>query len=166
MNKEVANKAFEAAEKELEEVKIKQLKELVKKTLEKVKSIEDEIDDLQDKKKILKLDLDDLKEGRLDRIEERQKNDPKAKSVSVVIVTKEVHHHHYDRWHEPYKITWLDLTAYPNTYPVIYGTSNYNTMCTQASKAVPSNEFTINASTAKNYSIGTYNVGSNVVHFR
>ena len=69
---------------------------------------------MQEKKKILKQDLDNIKAGRLDLIEERQKKDEKARHTSIIQVEriKEVHHYHYDRWYEPYRVIYT-----PEPYP-------------------------------------------------
>ena len=88
MDKQVS-KAFKLAEKELEEVKINRVKEIVKRTLEKLENLTSKKKEIEEAIKVLKMDIDDLKAGRLDKIEERQRLDEKARNTSVVIV-KEV----------------------------------------------------------------------------
>jgi hypothetical protein len=83
---EEIKKAFQLAEKELEETKINKLKEVVKQTLEKIEYLIKEKGRLEEKIKILKMDIDDLKVGRLDKIEERQKTSEVAKETSVIVV--------------------------------------------------------------------------------
>lgn len=79
--------AFEDATQEFENKKIKQFKELVIKTLEKLEQKQqihrEIIKDIQ----ILKKDIKDLSQGRLDRIIERQEADKKAKEVSCITIT-------------------------------------------------------------------------------
>ena len=90
----IIKKAVESAEKEFEnnkkESKIKKIKEVVKKTLEQIESVDGRLKILQEEKKILKMDIDDLKAGRLDKIEERQFKSDTARHVSVFIVKEKV----------------------------------------------------------------------------
>lgn len=181
MNKDVAKKAYETAEKELEEQNVKKLKELVKLTLTKIADLDEQIDELQEEKKILKLDLEDLKEGHLDRIAERQEKDAKAKKVSVIIVEKEIHHYHdyINKWFEPYKIYPASSPAYP--YPaVIYSDNTLSTLATNnmlpfsslcnsgttSNSIVEDVSFTVNSSLVKDNVAGTYNTGKKIIHFR
>ena len=108
MESKDVKKAVSDAEKELKEKQIDKVKEIVKATLERIEKLDNDIRELQSQRKILKLDIDDLKAGRLDRIEERQKKDPEASKTSVVKVKeKEIHHHHhYEPWYRPYVIEW------------------------------------------------------------
>ena len=185
MNKELVKKAMAEAEKEAEEKQIAKVKDIVKATLNKIQDTDKKIDELkeeikklEEEKKLLKLDIDDLKEGRLDRIEERQTADVKARRISVIIVKKEVHHHHDNWWYQPYQIEYIPYppsTNAPLPYNPIY--------CTTTNNAVPlssdgvnkwdSNQpavfdavFTLNGSTAKNFAVGTYSVGNKIVHLR
>ena len=170
MTNEVAKKAFELAEKELEDKQIEKLKNVVKDTLRKIKDLDDDIGKLEEERKILKLDIDDLKAGRLDKIEERQKVDKKAKKISVIVVEKEVHHHHGSPWYQPYVIHYVPY--YPpatNPNPIFYSSSQGNNVVGLAigASTLPMNEnamFTLNASTAKNYTSGTYDLGTKIVN--
>jgi len=160
MNQKIAQEAFELAEKELKEKQIDSLKETIKQTLIRIEEVEKEIKELQDEKKILKLDIDDLKEGRLDRIEERQKKDEKAKKVSLIKIVREttVVNNFYDYWHVPYTVTYYPAaTTIPSFGNTVY--------CTTTSSSC-SGSYTLDGSTAKNYSIGTYTIGDKVVHLR
>ena len=90
-------KAYDFAEKEIkkekeEALKIK-VKEIVKSTLEAIDEIDKEEKELAEKKKILKKDIDDLKAGRLDLIEERQKESEVAKKTSKFhVILQEIHY--------------------------------------------------------------------------
>ncbi len=181
MNKEVVKKGVEAAEQELREKQIQEVKNIVVKTLEKLKTIEEQIKELESERKILRMDIDDLKEGRLDRIEERQKADVKAKQASVVEIVKEVHHHHYDWWNNPYRVIWHTPIVKHYTPPIVFGNCTaavgYGTTTTNSghammlktdfdvSEATPA-LFTINASIAKNNVIGSYVIDNKPVHLR
>jgi len=175
MSKEEIKKAYELAQKELKEKRIGQVKELVKKTLERLSHLDEQISKLQEERKILKLDIDDLKAGRLDRIEERQSKDEKAKKTSVATIVKEKvveHHHHYDNyWYYPYRVVWNPpLLPYDGT---VYCTTG-NASTTIGGNAVSCNSintggcssFTLTSSVAKDFSIGTYNIDGDIVHLR
>ena len=89
---EIVKKAYEEAQNDLTEKRKKAVKEIVLKTLEKIESVDKDISKvknklkvLEEEKKLLRMDIDDLKEGRLDRIEERQSKDSKAKETEVRI---------------------------------------------------------------------------------
>lgn len=149
MDSEKAKKAVELAELELqkeeEQKQIDLIKKAIKQTLEATKSKEKEREKLNKEIKTLKQDIDNIRAGRLDLIAERQEKDDEAKRTSVIEVVKEIHHHHYDRWYEPYRIIWKY-----NDYNVLWngtGTANYynnNDCCTFTN------------SIAKDASAGTY----------
>ena len=171
MNKEVIQKAIQSAEQEIEDKQVEKIKTIVKDTLQKIRDIDDEIKELEDDRKILKLDIDNLKEGRLDRIEERQKVNKKAKKISVIIVEKEVHHHHYDRWYEPYKITYMPY--YPPVQPLpispIFYNDNIHCCTTTGQSGVSAtisacDVFSLSNSIAKNFTVGTYPINGEIVN--
>lgn len=150
------------AEKELEEEKkekeVKLIKEAIKQTLEKIAGLEKEIKEKQEEKKILKQDIDNIRAGRLDLIEERQKKDEKAKKTSTIIVekVKEVHHH-YDRWYEPYRITPI----YEPCCPI----QNWETPGWPSTMMDTDSDLYMytNCSVAKDASSGTYVLGDGTV---
>jgi antitoxin component HigA of HigAB toxin-antitoxin module len=121
MNQEKVKKAVELAEKELQEEEEQKQRDLIKRaikqTLEKIKEEEQKRDEANKKIKTLKQDIDNIRAGRLDLIAERQEKDDEAKKTSIieVIKEKEIHHHHYDRWYEPYRIIWKDEPLYLTT---------------------------------------------------
>lgn len=164
-DKKIVQEAYEEAQKDLVEQRKKEVKKIVKKTLEKIKYVDDkvsklkaELKELEKEKKLLRLDIEDLKDGRLDRLEERQKKDKKAKDTSVIKIEKVVekhHHHHYDRWHEPWKITWVDTTPYYTDNTVF---------CQTSCNTISGSSFTLDNSTVKFGTSGTYQVGDDIVH--
>lgn len=152
MDKNDRKKAFTEAQKEVKEKQVGELKSFIKKTLE-CKERQLRIREEANRKiKILDKDILDLKEGRIDRIEERQKADPKAKEVSVAlvekVVVKEVHHHYDDRWYQPYRFTWQEPYIIPGSLPVVYSQTSAVDADIQT--------FTLNNSIAKDHSAGTY----------
>ncbi len=162
MNKEDKKKAFTEAQKEVKEKQITELKSFIKKTLEEKERQSRIREEANRKIKILDKDIGDLKEGRLDRIEERQKADPKAKEISVALVEKvrEVHHHHYDeRWYWPYRFTWQEPYIAPFTNTV--GNTVLDVSPTVAQDSFGADFFTLNNSIAKDHSAGTYSLKIN-----
>jgi len=164
MNKDDIKKGFQEAQKELKEEQIKHVKEIVKRTLKKIIIVSKERDELNRKLAILKKDIQDLKEGRLDRIEERQKKDPLALETSVAKVEKdkpsektEVHHHyHYDnRWYWPYRIEWIPQTPFYDSMGTIITNTSDGSGLSLATTGI-ADTFSINCSVAKDYTAGTY----------
>jgi len=155
MDKKLAKKGYELAQKELKEKQVEEVKKMVLKTLEKLEELKKQKKDIEKKIKILKMDLDDLKEGRLDRIAERQEKDKEAKDTSVVIIIKEKEVIKENPWYWPYKIVWKlenDTANWDVTWDsVSYSATNY---CV------------ITPSTAKYAAVGTYEVGDKIIHFR
>ena len=83
---------------------------MIKQTLEKLYEADKAMEELHHERSVLKRDLADLKEGRLDRIEERQKIDSKAGRISTFAVLKiqrgdKTSMKDVSPWYEPYKIT-------------------------------------------------------------
>jgi len=158
MEKNEIKKAYELAEKELEEKKIEEIKKIVKTTLEKLENLKKDKDKIDKEIKILKMDLDDLKEGRLDRISERQEKDKEAEKISVVKIIREVIVERISPWYIPYRIIWNPpyIPFVPDTPldPIFTVGSNDNW------------SITINSSLAKTYSSGTYDIGGTIIHFR
>jgi hypothetical protein len=150
MEQKDVKKAFEQAENELKEKRIDKVKEIVKKTLTKIEKLDDKIKDLQEERKLLRLDIDDLKAGRLDRIKERQEKDPKAKLVSVVILKEKPAVEYVNAYYQPYELTWNYTT----------GDSSY------LGYAATSNGVYIDGSTAKLAAIGTYDINGHIIHLR
>lgn len=123
------------------------------------------------------MDLEDLKEGKLDRIEERQTKDPEAKANTVIVIIKEKEtiREINNPWYYPYTITvqnptwsspyWCstnqDALCLTNTMGGNSNNFNYD-----ASKAIDYNAASINCSVAKDYSAGTYDVYGKIVNFR
>ena len=82
------NEKLDALKRDIKQKQVDIIKEAVRLTLEKLEVMEKQKDVLQDQLKVLKHDLFDLKDGRLDRILERQSLSEEVKKVSMVLVTK------------------------------------------------------------------------------
>jgi hypothetical protein len=179
MESKDVKKAVELAEKELQEKQIQEVKEIVKRTLEKLEKAKKQKAEVDEVIKYLKMDLDDLKEGRLDRIEERQLKDPKAKEVSVVIIIKKevvkettiinnptyVPVPYYPKpWNEPYYVYYSDNS---NKFLCQGGNVNFSSgddvqiNYTSNALAVP-----LTGQITKNNSSGAYMIENKIVHLR
>jgi len=176
MKREEVKKAVEQAEEELKNKQIEEVKKLAKATLEKIANKEvkkskkkEEITTLEKEIKILKNDIEDLKNGRLDLIAERQKKNPEAKEISVAIIEKKVveehHHHHYnDRWYNPYIVRWIEpsyVPALPQIWCTTADTNAYD--CDSTNITTNNATLTIDNSTAAYATIGTYNLSNGSV---
>lgn len=137
-------KAYDFAEKEIkkekDEVLKQKIKSIVKETLEKIEEIEKEEKELAEEKKILKQDIDNLKSGRLDLIEERQEKNPKARDISIFrVITKKIEY--------PPKNSLYSITATSGTIPLI----------------VDANNGFYTGYTTATYTCGTYNLNTGTI---
>lgn len=82
------NQKLDEMKRELKTKQIAIIKEAVQLTFEKLEEVEGQKNRLQNEIKILKHDLFDMKDGRLDRVLERQSLNEETKSISVIVVTK------------------------------------------------------------------------------
>ena len=167
MDSEKAKKAAELAEKELqeeaEEKQIQLIKKAIKQTLESIKQKEKERTKLNKEIKTLKQDIDNIRAGRLDLIAERQEKDEEAKKTSIIeiIKEKEIHHHHYDRWYEPYKIIWKEPYLCPSIWTTIDSTTEDTSGCYTTYNANDLSLTTaVNCSIAKDAYAGTYQLNN------
>lgn len=76
-------KAFQPAKNELDT-----FKDIIKKYLEKLETKQNLQKEIVKEIQILKADIQNFRDGRLDLIEERQKKDALAKKVSIVLIKK------------------------------------------------------------------------------
>jgi len=170
MEKEIVKRAYDEAQNSLREKQVEEVKKIVLETLRKIKYLEEdkkekqsELKDLEERIKILRSDIDDLKEGRVDRIVERQEKDPKAKQVSVVVIIKEKEIIK-EPWYQPYVIEKWNMPTYPQT-PITYCQTtttpwNYTDTCGNSWVG------TITCSSSKYGTVGTYNVDGKIVNLR
>ena len=172
-SKEIAKQAFADVEKEAKEKQVAEVKAIVRQTLEKLDGIRKDIKKLQDKKKILELDIEDLKEGKLDRIADRQAIDPEAKKVSVVVIIKEKEVvREVGPWYWPYQVIWQEPVRIPINTPWFGTTNAIGNFTNNLSYSMSSGSNTfgcgpaINCSVAKDAAIGAYEVSGNIVHLR
>ena len=108
MDKKLIKIALSEAEKEAQEKTISEIKEVIKSLLTEIDNEEKKSKESLDKLKVLKRDLDDIKSGRLDKIEERQEKDPKQKEISTIYVERTKEYVPMYPWQSP----WIVQTVY------------------------------------------------------
>lgn len=197
MKEQDVKKAFELAQNELEDKKeqenlkqIAEVKEIVKRTLEEIEVLKGKKSNIDEKLKILKLDIEDLKNGKLERIKERQDKDPKAKKISIIIIKqKEPTVPTQSSWYQPYYIKW-NTQQYPRdnqifcddesyTYSNNSGSNDLRLNTVNTNNTIPESvacnynsvipnvvEFKLTNSIVKNNTIGTYQVAKKIIHLR
>lgn len=81
--KDINKEAYKQAEKELLENKVKEVKGYILETLEKIEAKKKEKAKVEEELRVLKLDVEDLRNGNFDKIEERIAKSSVARGVSV-----------------------------------------------------------------------------------
>lgn len=82
------NQGFKEAEQEFKERLSKEVKAQTLRTLERLEKEKANKANVEENIRILKMDLDDLKEGRLDKIKERQDKSSQARAISEIDLLK------------------------------------------------------------------------------
>jgi hypothetical protein len=181
MTEKTVKEGYQLAEKELKDKQVQEVKKIVLKTLEKLNEKQKEKTTLEEEIRLLRMDIDDLKEGRLDRIQERQEKDAKAKQTSVVIIIKEKEViREYTPWYQPYKVIWqTPMPSFP-IQPFYYadnsgsqkvymsnhtGGVEMSALSCASSAPIESTCFISNC-VAKDFTIGAYEVEGKVVNLR
>lgn len=163
-----------ALEQEKKDKQIAEIKAVVKRTLEALETCKVQKDEIEKRIKYLRMDLDDLKEGKLDRIEERQTKDPDAKANAVILIIKiketvrEVSPWYWPytfKWHQP---IWMETT---NVQPINWAYSSSGNSAnfltyTMTNASSYDDTIPVNCSVAKDYSAGTYDINGKIVNFR
>ncbi len=100
------NEKLDKVKEDIKQKQISTIKKAVERTLTLLDDFDKEKSVWQYRAKVLKHDLMDLKDGRLDRILERQQLDPVAKEVSILCVEKvETQGTAQSPWYEEYSIS-------------------------------------------------------------
>lgn len=160
MDKKLVKEAFGLAEKEAQEEKKDIIKNIILETLKKLEGLKKEKEELDRKIKILKRDLEDFKQGRLDLIEERQKKDELARKTSVARVEKIIEHHYYPRpWYEPYEVIWSTSSDSTSSNGL-----NFSNGTLTISSSASSGTFTCAGTDFHSYFSGTYKINDKVIN--
>jgi hypothetical protein len=170
MNEKDVKKAFDLAQKEVaaekekkHEEQVQKVKDIVKRTLEEIEKLKDEKSQIDEKLKILKLDIDDLKQGKLERVKERQDKDPQAKKVSVFIIEKVIKKEP-SPWYWPWIVRW-NTDVYP-IYDVTYNNTGVNNLVGFSTSLNNVASFYVTNSSAKDNTIGAYTIEDKTVNLR
>ena len=159
--KDLVATAIEQVEKEKQEAEIQKIKDIIRVYLEKILNKKEVIKKSQAELKELEADLDDLKQGRLDKIEERQKEDPEHNKVSLIVIKRiEKEYIPMFPWRSPYVIEWNDFTS--TYYP--YQPINCQTTCDCETNVNALNILTASGTMFQNFSGGTYNIEGRIIN--
>ena len=146
-NKNVVSSAIKELEKEKQEKEIAKIKDIVRAILEKIEQKDKEVKAKSEEFKALKADLDDLKAGRLDKIQEKQGKDPVHDRVTLIWVTPVPEQFiPYQPWRSPWVVEWAGNLP---TGVYLSGTSSTNTL-----------HCTTTGTLWQNFSTGTYTLGN------
>ena len=127
--KEIVADAIKEISKEKQEAEVKKIKDIVRTYLEKIQSKKEKEDEIRKERLALEKDLDDLKAGRLDKIEERQGKDPIHDKVKIIEIHRiEKEYIPYYPWRSPYIIQWY-TPSYQSPNITISGGTGYSTTC-------------------------------------
>lgn len=167
MEKEIVKEASRLAEQELKNEEIQRIKLVVKTTLEQLQKKEAARKVLDEEIKILNRDIADLKEGRIDRIKERQDVDQKAKEVSVIIIKERIIEKLVP---SPWYIPWV-IEVKPQyvpippstTQPIWYGCGNTLLTSSDTCGTTINAAFTTTNSMTHMYTGGTYQLDNGTI---
>lgn len=135
MSEQNINKeAFKQAEEQLLKERVEKVKGYILETLRKIESKKKDKENLDEQLRILKMDLEDLRNGRFEKIEERIEKSKVARLVSVVPISVS---------------TYNGITNLAGTFTV--GTSIGNVV----SGTCTTQDFNWNNATCGTYTVGT-----------
>ena len=161
MTQELVKEGFKLAEQELKDEEKMRIKDVVKATLEKLRKKEIEKHAIDEEIKILRKDIEDMKEGRIDRIKERQDIDAKAKDVSVIIIKEKIVEKQVPMWYYPWVI---EIKPQYISYMPMYTTCATNTSANVFNDA-STLTFTSTNSNAHLYTSGTYQLSDGTIKY-
>jgi alpha-amylase/alpha-mannosidase (GH57 family) len=160
MTTELVKEATKLAEQELKDEEKMRIKDVVKATLEKLRKKETEKRDIDEEIKILRKDIEDMKEGRIDRIKERQDIDAKAKDVSVIIIKEKIVEKQVPLWYYPWIIEIK--REYVSCIPM-YSSGAFTT--SDVFNSTLALTFTSNNSNMHMYTSGTYQLSDGTIRY-
>lgn len=170
--KENINKAFKAAEQELEDKEVKHLKTIIQNLLQKKKDAEIEKNEIDDEIKLIKQEIEDFKSGRLDRIKERHEKNPQADHVCPIHITIINDNTRVTYPTQPWR--WNYQVIWNNYYPpitngslgnglILTGGSGVTNLAYSAQSALQTTA-SLTGVTSATYTSGTYQVNGNIIN--
>ena len=155
--------AIKELSKEKQEAEIKKIKDIVQRYLEKIDTKKKEVKESQEELRALEKDLDDLKDGRLDKIEERQGKDVVHDRVKIIEVHRiETQYIPMQPWRSPWEITYYYPTG---TYCFSTGSTTLglgSVTTTTSGNCLGATQTT--GVTFQNFASGNYQVGGNSIN--
>lgn len=153
--KELIQQGVAEAEKEAQEKEIAHIKEITKRYLSDIQEYKTKEESIKEKRKILEAELTDLKNGRLDKIKERQETDERCREVSPIIIVAINNNYPLKPWLNEYYINWRlpENTAYTIGETLL----GLNTT-TCSSNAV------LTGSACQIIATGAYNIGGEIIN--
>ena len=159
-NKEIVADAIKEISKEKQEAEIKKIKDIVRTYLEKIQQKKEKEDEVRKERLALEKDLDDLKAGRLDKIEERQGKDPIHDKVTIIEIHRiEKEYIPYQPWRSPWYVEIKPIGQWGVPY---YATCTGNAGSITLQAQCSSVQTT--GAQWQNFVGGNYQVGSNNIN--
>lgn len=152
-------KAVALAEQEVQEKEVENLKNIIKKLLEKKKGAEEDKRLAEEEIKVIKQTIDDFKAGRLDKVKEMLEKNPRAKEIAPINITI-IQNDNYTRyplkpWYWNYEVYWLQPKDSVDKYSnLILCNTTSNNYC----------GWTGTGNTAQVFTNGTYNIGGQIIN--
>ena len=112
---------------DIKQEQVSGIKEIIQRTFEQLESLEKTRSDIQEQIRILKHDLFDLKDGRLDRILERQGMNENIDKISILKICKCINAERpiTNPWYEEYEVTYY-VEGTPITFKLTNSFSKAN----------------------------------------
>ena len=149
------------------------VKNIIQNTLLKIQNLQGEKQIIEDQIKILKLDIEDFKDGKLERMVERQLIDKESVDVSVVKIKKESVDSPAipNYWQWPFIIKWNKNICETETLNTIPTDSNVLSNTSDPTETLVNTDnsdeiYYITCSIAKDATPGSYKIGEKIKHIR
>jgi hypothetical protein len=165
-NKEIVADAIKEISKEKQEAEIKKIKDIVRTYLEKIQQKKEKEDEVRKERLALEKDLDDLKAGRLDKIEERQGKDPIHDKVTIIEIHRiEKEYIPYQPWRSPWIVEYRQF-PYGTSISYTSNTSSLNNQLLGVTQSLGMQCSSVQTTGAQwqNFVGGNYQVGSNNIN--
>jgi len=164
--KKVVSDALQESEKKEQEKQIERIKRIVQSILEKIDKRMKEKEKLDKEIRVLKNDLDDLKAGRLDKIEERQQKDDEARNYSIIYVERiEKEYVPAHPWRSPWIVySKSDINISDTMSYTIGSINNPNVGLAKFSTSGASSTAFTTGTFCKTFTAGTYNVNGKIIN--
>ena len=153
--KKIVEDTIKESSKEQQEAEIRRIKEIVQRLLEKIDTLKKKRIELDKEIKVQEDDLDNLKTGRLDKIEERREKDPEYRKYTTVTVRRvEKDYLPFQPWRSPWIVSFGDyIPAFDSTFATTAGTVWTGNNCS-----------TFTGIDFQNFTGGTYTINGRIIN--